>query len=69
MATGGSSPSVSLYVFPHILRQRKLQRLHFPCRHAQLTIANNAGVTVKVQQDGSGAAQPVFPGTYYVSTA
>lgn len=32
----------------------------------QLTIANNTGVTVQVQQGGSGAAQPVFPGTYYV---
>lgn len=32
----------------------------------QLTLANNTGVTVQVQQDGSGAAQPVFPGTYYV---
>ena len=32
----------------------------------QLTIANNTGVTVQVQQGGAGAAQPVFPGTYYV---
>lgn len=32
----------------------------------QLTLANNTGVTVQVQQGGSGAAQPVFPGTYYV---
>ena len=32
----------------------------------QLTVANNTGVTVQVQQGGSGAAQPVFPGTYYV---
>lgn len=32
----------------------------------QLTIANNTGVTVQVQQGGKGAAQPVFSGTYYV---
>lgn len=33
------------------------------CR--QMTIANNSGVTINVQQGGSGAALPVFANTYY----
>lgn len=33
------------------------------CR--QLTIANNTGVTIDVQQGGSGVAVPVFNSTYY----
>ena len=34
-----------------------------PCR--QLTIANNTGVTVELQQGGGGAALPVFAGSYF----
>lgn len=34
-----------------------------PC--VQLTIANNTGTTIEVQQGGSGAALPIFPASYY----
>lgn len=33
------------------------------CR--QLTISNGTGVTIEVQQGGSGVALPVFSGTYF----
>jgi len=31
----------------------------------QVTIANNTGTAVEVQQDGVGVAYPVFSGTYF----
>lgn len=34
-----------------------------PCK--QLTLANNSGVTINVQQGGEGASLPVFAGTYF----
>lgn len=34
-----------------------------PCK--QLTIANNSGTTVEVQQDAAGVALPIFDQTYY----
>lgn len=34
-----------------------------PCK--RLTIANNSGQTVEVQQDGAGAAFPIFTGTSF----
>lgn len=34
-----------------------------PCR--QVTIANNTGTAIEVQQDGVGVAYPVFNGAYF----
>lgn len=31
----------------------------------QLTIANNTGTTLEVQQAGTGVALPIFPASYY----
>lgn len=73
MTTGGASPSNPVYVSPTFSGGANLSvstaasYTPFPAQACkQLTIANNTGVTVQVQQGGSGAAQPVFPGTYYV---
>lgn len=73
MATGGRSPANPLYVSPtftggaNLSISTAVSYTAFPAQTCkQLTLANNTGVTVQVQQGGAGAAQPVFPGTYYV---
>lgn len=32
---------------------------------SQLTISNNTGTTIEIQQGGSGVAFPIFPASYY----